>query len=270
MEMVRVGIKAAREVGEMLTKRIGTEYSIEEKGSAVDLVTEMDQLSETLIRERILEAFPDHQVHGEESIFLSHESKESFIEKMKTEPYVWVVDPIDGTTNYVHQLPNYTISIALICYGEIQAGVIYNPSNDEMFWAEKGKGAYLNDVPLKVASGTELAESVLATGFPSELEHNRSEVLRGIQELGLLCRNIRVFGSAALHCAYVAAGRLHAFWEPGLNVWDIAAGTLLVEEAGGTVTQLDGSPFDLSFKHYMCSNGGVHQEILGHLSKIRV
>ncbi|MCC3356859.1 inositol monophosphatase family protein [Bacillus sp. REN16] len=270
MEFVEIGIKAAREVGEMLKKRIGTKFFIEEKGSAVDLVTEMDQLAENLIREKILEVFPDHQVHGEESIYQSHENKETFIEKMNTDPYVWVVDPIDGTTNYVHQLPNYTISIALICYGEIRVGIIYNPSNDEMFWAEKGKGAFLNGVCIKVASGTELAECVLSTGFPSELKHNRSEVLKGIQELGLHCRNIRVFGSAALHCAYVAAGRLHAFWEPGLNVWDIAAGTLLVEEAGGIVSQLDGSPFDLSFKHYLCSNGGVHQEMLNRLRKVRV
>lgn len=267
MGLLEIGLKVAKEAGAMLEKRIGTEFSVEEKSSSFDLVTEMDKASEKFITEKILEMFQDHKVFGEESIHQSGRNIDDFLKGLKEEPFVWILDPIDGTTNYVHQLPNYTISIALLCYGEAKIGIIYNPSNDELFWAENGNGAYLNGQKLEVSKTKELSESLLATGFPTNIEHDRFMVLKGIQELGPLSRNIRVFGSAALHCAYVAAGRIHAFWEPGLNIWDVAAGTLLVKEAGGTVSEMDGSLYELASRTYLCSNGVIDLEVIKHLKK---
>jgi myo-inositol-1(or 4)-monophosphatase len=256
-----VGLNIAKESGKLLLERIDTSYTVDTKDSEYDLVTEMDNETEERIKSEILANFPNHRVFGEESIYYE---KNNIYKEVMNGPYVWILDPIDGTANYVHQLPGYTISIAMISYGKIKLGIVYNPANDEMFWAEKGKGAFLNGKKINVSSRATLSQSILATGFPTDIENARSVVLKEITKLGPHCRNIRVFGSAALHCAYVAAGRIEAYWEPGLNLWDIAAGTLLVDEAGGKISKMDGSEFAFDFNDYLCTNGKINKELIGY------
>ncbi|MFD1362424.1 inositol monophosphatase family protein [Lentibacillus salinarum] len=266
MEFLNTSLNIVRESGEMLIDGIKSSFNVDRKESKFDLVTEWDKKIESFITEKIQDAFPNHKIIGEESIY--SEGSQSFEELLRSEPHLWVLDPIDGTNNYIHRLPGYTISLAMISYGEIKLGIIYNPDNDEMFCAEYGKGAFLNGERLHVSDRSVLAESMLATGFPADVDVDRKAVLNQINELGPLCRNIRVFGSAALHCAYVAAGRLEAYWEPGLNIWDIAAGALIVQEANGSVSEMDGSPFILDFKSFMCGNGVMDNVIIHHLNKV--
>ncbi|MBU8789377.1 inositol monophosphatase [Oceanobacillus caeni] len=264
MDSLNIAIKIARKAGKQLAEQINEPFNIEQKQSEFDLVTEWDKKTEILITKKIKEKFPEHKVIGEESIYAN--SNEKFLEIVNNEEFVWVLDPIDGTNNFIHGLPGYSISIALLSFGEIILGVVYNPDNDEMFYAERGKGAYMNGERMNVSNRKVLAESILATGFPSDVEKNRKTVLNQIFKLGSECRNIRVYGSAALHCAYVAAGRLEAFWEPGLNIWDIAAGSLIVKEANGTVSEMDGTNFSLNFKTFLCSNGKLDNELIGYLN----
>ncbi|NDI35614.1 inositol monophosphatase family protein [Chengkuizengella sediminis] len=262
---LEVAKQIAKEAGALLEKRVTSKFHVEQKKNVFDLVTEMDRASEDLIKNQIKHHFPEHQIIGEEGVAEGTDNLEAWFDHIADIPFAWIVDPIDGTTNYVNGLHSYTVSIALVSYGEIQVGVIYNPSLDEMFWAEKGKGAYLNGSQIQVDPAEKLNESVISTGFPTDIESARKYVLNGISELGIVARNIRVFGSAALHCAYVAAGKLNAYWEVGINVWDVAAGVLIVKEASGNVVDTLGNPYQLSTRNLICSNGKIEEELLTHL-----
>jgi myo-inositol-1(or 4)-monophosphatase len=256
----------AREAGaglrEFLIQGVETEY----KGD-VDLVTVADRTVEKLIRERLAEAFPEHGVYGEEGTR----------ERLEGE-FRWYVDPLDGTTNFAHGIPHFCVSLGLEQRpaqqagaqnpqqdGTLVAGVIYDPMRDELFTAERGRGAWLNDRPIRVSPIPELAEALVATGFPSRKRHESPNV-HFYQEFTLRSHGVRRAGSAALDLAYVAAGRLDAFWEFILNPWDTAAGILLVIEAGGQVTGFSGAHFLLDSREVLASNGLIHAELVGLFS----
>lgn len=264
MSYLETACKAAKEAGKMILSRRGGELATEEKSSSFDVVTEFDKKAEQMIRASILESYPDHAFLGEEETFLSSRPLHEVLEAAVDIPFLWIVDPIDGTTNFVHEIPGFTVSIALARKGELVLGVIYDPSRDELFWAEQGKGAYLNGNPVKVSTADHAAESVIATGFmPAYRELN----IPSLASFGKQFRGIRVLGSAALHMAYVACGRLGAFWQYGLNAWDMAGGIVLVREAGGMVTDIEGGEYRLPVQHIICSNGKVHPTVISCLKQ---
>jgi myo-inositol-1(or 4)-monophosphatase len=239
----------AREAGALLREKIDEQHTIRYKGE-INLVTEVDHLSEALIVERIRGAFPDHGILAEESP-----------EVVNGSDFRWIIDPLDGTTNYSHGYPAFCVSIALEAQGEIRLGAVYNPMLDELFTAEKGAGAFLNGRRLRVSQTAELSRSLLATGFPYDIREDRNNNINYFVSMILNTQAVRRAGSAALELAYLAAGRFDGFWELKLMPWDIAAGWLLIEEAGGTVTDLNGAPFDLHSRHILASNGLIHDEM---------
>ena len=258
-EFVLVGIASeiAREAGALLRefyeKGVKTEY----KGD-VDLVTEADRASEALIKRRLAEAFPEHGIYGEEGTR----------ERLAGE-YRWYVDPLDGTTNFAHGFPVFCVVLGLERRspgladdedGEMVAGAIYDPLRDELFVAERGKGAWLNGRQIHVSNAKKLQESLTATGFPSQKRH-KSPNVHFYQEITLRSHGVRRAGSAALDLAYVACGRLDGYWEFNLNPWDTSAGYLLVEEAGGTVTHFDGGKFTLDSVEVLATNGLILDEM---------
>ena len=249
----------AREAGARLREFFAQGVETEYKGD-VDLVTVADRTVEKLIRGRLAEVFPEHGVYGEEGTR----------ERMEGE-FRWYVDPLDGTTNFAHGFPQFCVSMGLeqrpqgtsaTGDGHIVAGVIYDPLRDELYTAERNLGAWLNGKRLHVSRTKELAESLVSTGFPSRKRHE-SPNIHFYHEFTLRSHGVRRAGSAALDLAFVAAGRLEAFWEFNLNPWDTAAGILLVEEAGGRVTDFAGRPFQLNSREVLASNGLIHAELVG-------
>ena len=245
----------AREAGALLMDYFRRRVTIEYKGEA-DLVTVADRGSEKLIRQRIRSQFPAHDVLGEEEGLVDTGSD-----------YRWYVDPLDGTTNFAHGFPVFSVSMALEYKGTRIAGVIYDPTRDEMFAAERGSGARLNQQPIHVSQTGSLAECLVATGFPSHKRHKNPNIYF-YHQITLRTHGVRRAGSAALDLAYVAAGRLDGFWEFNLNSWDTAAGVLVVEEAGGKVTRFDGGPFAIDSRETLASNGIVHPALLQEFEQI--
>jgi myo-inositol-1(or 4)-monophosphatase len=249
-----IAIEAGALIREFYEKGVATEY----KGEA-DIVTEADRASEQLIVERLHSRFPTHGVFGEEGSRNQMDSE-----------YRWYIDPVDGTTNFAHGYPVFCVSIGLEHRpkglapdrdGQIVAGIIYDPTRNELFVTEKGKGAYLNGRRIQVSRTATLSESLLATGFPSRKRHQNPNI-HFYQEITLRSHGVRRAGSAALDLSYVACGRFDGYWEFNLNPWDVAAGALLVTEAGGTITYFDGSPFKLESKQILASNGLIHKELM--------
>lgn len=254
----------AREGGARLREFFAQGVETEYKGD-VDLVTVADRTVEKLIRGRLSEVFPEHGIYGEEGTR----------ERLDAE-YRWYVDPLDGTTNFAHGFPQFCVSMGLEHRpagtkpeqdGTLVAAVIYDPLRDELFAAERGQGARLNGRPVHASRISQIAEALLATGFPSRKRH-ASPNIHFYQEFTLRSHGVRRAGSAALDLAYVASGRLDAFWEFNLNPWDTAAGVLLVQEAGGKVTRFDGTPFRLDSREVLASNGLIHQELLTNFAEM--
>jgi myo-inositol-1(or 4)-monophosphatase len=245
----------AREAGGLIMEHFHRHVKIEYKGD-VDLVTVADRQSEALIRERIARHFPAHDVMGEEGTRIETGSE-----------YKWYVDPLDGTTNFAHGYPVFCVSLAVEFRGTRIVGVIYDPTRDELFVAEKGNGARLNEQPIQVSSTTRLAECLVATGFPSHKRHKNPNIYF-YHQLTLRSHGVRRAGSAALDLCNVAAGRFDGFWEFNLNPWDTAAGVLIVEEAGGRVTDFSGGSFDVASRETLASNGHVHEELLSEFQAI--
>jgi myo-inositol-1(or 4)-monophosphatase len=261
-----VAINTAAKAGQWIKSKLGDINSVNTKFSPQDLVTEVDKGSEKLIRNLIMTHFPDHSILGEEGVEPGPEASARALQAMSEEEYLWIVDPIDGTTNFVHGFPFFSVSIALAHKGEVIVGVVYDPTRDELFVAEKGKGAYMHGRKTVVSLENELSGSLVATGFPADRDGALPINLKGIQVLSPKVRNLRVAGSAALHLAYVAAGRLSGFWEIGLNAWDIAAGALLIQESGGHVTDTEGKPYNLAVRNVLATNGEIHDELQQELA----
>jgi myo-inositol-1(or 4)-monophosphatase len=245
----------AREAGELLMGYFARRVPIEYKGDA-DLVTAADRASEALIIDRLQARFPRHDVMGEEGA-----------RRETGSDYKWYVDPLDGTTNFAHGFPVFCISMGLEHKGHLLAGVVYDPARGEMFSAEKGSGAYLNQRRLHVSKTARLLESLLATGFPSHKRHQNPNI-HFYHQITLRTHGVRRAGSAALDLASVAGGRFDGFWEFSLNPWDLAAGVLLVEEAGGQVTGFQGQPFRLADRDVVASNGLIHADLLLEFKEI--
>ncbi|MCD1258769.1 inositol monophosphatase [Paenibacillus athensensis] len=262
-----VAINTAAKAGEWIKSKLGDVQSIGVKSSAQDLVTEVDKGTEKLIRNLILTHFPQHMVLGEEGVEPGPAASAKAVRDAADAEYLWIVDPLDGTTNFVHGFPFFSVSIALAHKGEVIVGVVYDPIRDELFVGEKGKGAYVRGRKTVVSSELSLAESIVAGGFPPDREGALPLNLKGLQAVAPKVRGIRMGGSAALHLAYVAAGRLSGYWEIGLNAWDIAAGALLVQESGGRVTGTAGEPFGLEVRNLLATNGGIHDELQATLEQ---
>jgi myo-inositol-1(or 4)-monophosphatase len=254
----------AREAGTLLMQYFHQGLKIEYKGDA-DLVTAADRASETLIRQRITQQFPGHDVLGEEQGLNDQGSD-----------YRWYVDPLDGTTNFAHGYPVFCVSLALesralehraAAAGTRVAGVVYDPTRDELFTAQRGQGAQLNGQPIHVSKASQLKECLLATGFPSHKRHKNPNI-HFYHQITLRTHGVRRAGSAALDLCNVASGRFDGFWEFNLNPWDTAAGALLVEEAGGRVTRFDGSPFEIDSRETLATNGLVHDALLREFQEI--
>ncbi|MBI5485336.1 MAG: inositol monophosphatase [Deltaproteobacteria bacterium] len=249
-------VTAARIAGKYQKSRFASSLNIDMKGDK-NLVTEVDRESERLIVEHLLAHFPDHNIVAEEGDYPQNCS-----------PFRWIIDPVDGTTNYAHGFPWFCSSIALQHEDELVAGVIYNPIYDELFSATKGGGAFLNGSRLSVSGRSPLKNSLLGTGFPYDCATDPANNFASFIAFQKAARGIRRAGAAALDLACVAAGRLDGFWELKLKAWDVAAGVLLVQEAGGVVTTFDGSSYDIFNDRIVASNGLIHDEMVAMLADV--
>lgn len=252
-----IATEAALAAGAILQKFWGKLAEIQEKGRPGDLVTEADKAAEAVILEVLLRHFPHHSIWAEESGQLGN----------ITDEYVWAIDPLDGTTNYSHQYPIASSSIGLLINGIPQVGVIYNPFNQELFRAAKGLGATCNRRSIRVSQISELSKSLLVTGFAYDRRETTDNNYAEFCHLTHLTQGVRRSGSASLDLAYVAWGKLDGYWERGLSPWDITAGIILVQEAGGQVTAYDGSPLEIKSGRILATNGGIHRELSAQLLK---
>jgi myo-inositol-1(or 4)-monophosphatase len=257
--MLTTAIEAAKEAGKFLKYNIGRVRNVEVKqGEERNLVSEIDKGSEERIISIIKRKYPGHAILAEES---------GASPDLSGSDYKWVIDPLDGTTNFLHGLPIYCVTIGIEYKGEIVAGVVFDPNLNELFTAEKGSGAYLNGKRMRVTSTATLIESLLVTGFPYDIAQNPDNAVGHFVNFLLEGQGLRRLGSAALDLSYVAAGRFDGFWEVNLNPWDMAAGVLFVREAGGKVTDFIGGESTIYKKQVLASNGIIHDAMLNVLSK---
>ena len=252
-DIKRIALKAAQEGGAILREYFGRVKSVEHKGE-IDLVTEADHESEARIVSIIRAAYPAHRILAEETG-----------DSGKASSFKWIIDPLDGTTNYAHGYPCFCISIAVEHDGQIRYGVIYDPLREELFTAEKGCGAFLNGHPIKVSTTQALNNSLLCTGFPYNVRQDMDSNLSNFRSFLMKSQAIRRDGSAALDLCYTAAGRFDGFWEQQLRPWDVAAGSLIVSEAGGSVSTYRGKPFSIYDTEIVASNGIIHEQMLAVL-----
>jgi len=249
-ELKDFAINLARDAGTILKQHFNSKHEIHYKGE-INLVTEADKMSEDLIISAINRSFPDHGILSEESPAQNSQAK------MR-----WIIDPLDGTTNYAHGYPVFCVSIALENEGVIVLGVIYDPLRQDMFVAERGKGAYLNGKKLKVSATSTLSRSLLATGFPYDIRVSKDNNINHFNLMAMESQAIRRAGAAALDIAYLACGRFDGFWELKLMPWDMAAGCLMVEESGGVISNITGGKWDISSPNILASNGLIHDQMI--------
>lgn len=258
-EFLSIAEKAALSAGELVRGHLQEQHVIQCKGG-FDFVTEVDRLSEGHIRKIISDAFPTHGFFCEEQV-----SEETVDEKAllhRLEGYTWVIDALDGTSNFIRGIPQFAVSIALVHDGEVIAGVVYDPSRGELFSAEKGGGAMLNHKPIRVGQVRELKSAIVSFGFPAADFQKRSETLEMAKRIAMNVGSFRIFNCAALLLCYVAAGRTDLSFEQGLHLWDMAAGALMVKEAGGDVTCLNGSGFTIFSTENLAGNAVLRQQFL--------
>jgi myo-inositol-1(or 4)-monophosphatase len=256
MHYLETAVEIAREAGALLATFYERRIGFELKGE-FDLVTEADRASERLVVERLRAHFPSHAIVAEEGG--GHESSSE---------YRWYVDPLDGTTNFAHSFPAFNVTLGLERAGEMVAGVVYDPIRQEIFTAERGAGAYLNNRRMKVSGAKLLSDSLASTGFPSRKRHHNVNI-HFYYQIAMASHGVRRTGSAALDLAYVACGRLDFFWEFGLKPWDMAAGTLLVQEAGGRASDMRGASHSITASdHLLADNGLLHEEVLAMFGRI--
>ena len=246
--------RLAREAGAILRDGYSKEHQVNYKG-VIDLVTEIDHQSEAFLLGEVRRQFPDHHIFAEESGIIQGSID-----------HIWYIDPLDGTVNYAHHIPIFCVSIAYASGGSLQLGAVYDPMRDEMFSAERGKGATLNGKPLRVSSVTELQKSLMVTGFPYDAWNTDQDNFDNFVHFAKLTQGVRRLGSAALDLCYVAAGRFDGFWELSLNPWDVAAGGLICIEAGARVTNVQGQEDFISPpQSIVASSAGIHERILQEL-----
>lgn len=248
--LAHIGCQAAWEAGSFLKSQLGRHGRIHYKGPT-SLVTKVDRRSEDLIYAIIHQAFPEHAFLGEERI-----------RKEQPSPFRWFVDPLDGTTNYIHGMPLFSVSIALEHEGVLILGIVYDPMREEMFLGKLGGGSSLNGRPMRVSRVRRLQASLLSTGFPERFRHNPKPFLRRFEAFQKQTHAVRRLGSAALNLAYVAAGWLDGFWEEDIHPWDLAAGMVLIQEAGGETTDFTGAAMHPFSKQMVASNGRIHRQML--------
>ena len=253
----QVMFEAADEAAKIQLEYFDTDIEIGRKRDYNDLVTEVDRKCESKIIEVVNNYFPDHNLLGEEGGDLE-----------KRSDYVWIVDPIDGTVNYAHSVPIYCVSIALEIKGEVVLGIVYSAMTREKFWAEKGKGAYLNDKKILVSETEYLIDGLLVTGFPYGSKENMDHCIDHFVNFIKMGLPVRRLGSAAMDICYLACGRFDGFWEVSLNAWDVAAGVLILNEAGGKVTDFKGNAYSIYGKQILATNGRkIHDEMIEVLAK---
>jgi myo-inositol-1(or 4)-monophosphatase len=258
---LETAIDAVRRAGEIQMSRFGSSLKIDRKGT-IDLVSEVDLAVEAAVRSLIAERFPNHQVLAEEE-GLGKDGGRAAAQ------YRWVFDPLDGTTNFVHGLPIFCSSLALERDGVALVGAVLDPTRGEIFTATRGGGAFLNGSPIGVSSAGDLIDAMLCTGFPYDVHERVQEIVGLFGRFVGRARAVRRLGSAAIDLCYVAAGRLDGFWERGLQPWDIAAGALMVQEAGGRVTGFDGAPFTSRGGEVIASNGRLHTAMVEIVTAFR-
>lgn len=256
--LLTTAIEAVVRAGTLQIAALGRDLHIGKKGT-IDLVTDADVAIERMFRALIADRFPDHQVLGEEM---------GGSASVPAGP-CWVFDPIDGTTNFAHGLPIFCSSLALEIGGVAEIAAVYDPTREELFTAERGGGAFLNGRPIHVSSAQTLVDAMLVTGFPYDVHQRVAEIVGLFGEFVGRARAVRRLGSAALDLCYVAAGRLDGFWESDLKPWDIAGGSLIVAEAGGTVTRMDGAPFSSRSNQVLATNGAIHDAMLRVIEDFR-
>ena len=256
--LIKTAIEAAQLGGSILTDYAKKGFEIEKK-SDINLLTEADLASEKAVVSAIKQAFPSHQILAEEKgLHTTH-----------TSPYKWIIDPLDGTTNFAHGFPMYNVSIGVECEGTIVVGVVLDPTRNELFVAQKGRGATLNNMPIHVSATPTLSEALLVTGFAYDIHTVEDNNLKEFCAFSLRARGMRRTGTAAIDLCYIACGRFDGFWEFKLNPWDTAAGKLIVEEAGGKVTNYKGDPYSIYGQDLIASNGLIHQDMVEVLQEIR-
>lgn len=251
----QLAVRAARQAGKILNEHYGQLTHISKKGK-IDLVTAADIASEKTILSIIRQAHPEHTIISEESGTETGDTRQQ-----------WIIDPLDGTTNYVHNLPVFAVSIAHATNLKIDAGVVYNPISGDMFYAQLGGGATLNGKSIHVSNTREIENSLLVTGFPYNLHERCKDLIRRFKDCLTASQGIRRLGSAALDLCYVACGRFDGFWEEGLNPWDTAAGGLIVKEAGGLITDFDGQAYQICRPEILATNGKIHAQMLDLLNQ---
>jgi myo-inositol-1(or 4)-monophosphatase len=255
MNFTEIAIEAAGKAGEVLRENQNNRMEVVFKGE-IDIVTPMDRKSEEIITEHLTGHFPNHSIIAEEGT-----------EDERSNKYIWYIDPLDGTVNYAHHIPWYAISIALFVDDEPLVGVVHNPANGDMFYAEKGNGAYFNGERMKVTDRSEMIETLLCTGFPYYVSSAVDRITTNLKNFLVKTQGVRRYGAAALDLAYVAAGKYDGYWEEGLKPWDTAAGILLITEAGGRVTDYWNKKFNIFGKTIVASNGLIHDEMIETLEK---
>ena len=246
---------AAALAGGAVLKEWFHKVSATSKSCAADIVTEADVASQKVIHELILKRYPEHNFLGEEGL----------VRTDGADPYRWVIDPLDGTSNYFHGYPFFCVSIGVELHGELVVGVIYDPTREELFTAQRGRGAHLNDQPLHVSQTDQLGQALLVASFPPGVKSDAAPIRQFLRILPH-AQTIQRTGSAALNLAYLAAGRLDGFWSYSLKAWDMAAGVLIVGEAGGRVTQMCGTPLALEIPDILATNGSIHDVLRDLLS----
>ena len=257
--MVNIAVRAAREAGKIINRAALDVESVRVTQKQVnDFVTEVDKAAEAVIIEILLEAYPGHGILAEES-GQQHGAKDS--------DYIWIIDPLDGTTNFIHGFPSYCVSIGLSVNGKMEHGVVYDPTRNDLFTATKGRGAFLNDRRLRVSKRTRLGDCLISTGFPFRPGDNFQNYLAMLAELMPRCAGLRRPGAAALDLAYVAAGYTDGFFEAGLQTWDMAAGSLLVTEAGGLVGNFTGEANYLDQQECVAGSPKIYAQLVGILGK---
>lgn len=251
-------LTAALESGEILKQYFGKEFEIESKEIISNLVTEVDKKSESKIIEIIKSEFPDHNILSEEIGAINTQNNTK-----------WIIDPIDGTINYAHSIPLCCVSIGVEINGVIEMGIVYNPFSGEKFFAEKNVGGFLNDKPIKVSKENNLLKSLLVTGFPYDTSGNPNKPVEVFAKFVNGDIPIRRLGSAALDLCWTACGRFDGFWEYNLNPWDTAAGSLILREAGGKITNFEGKEYSVYEKEILGTNGFIHDDMLKVISEVR-